>query len=278
MRWLRTTSSVTVNSVSGARLWVPNILSPRVHGHGVGPWPWTGDVCDGCPPRSGRDLPGNGTARRLREDCPPRSATLARTPCTEAGHPATGRQGAVLMSLRPLIRCGAPEPYPSGDRARGSRCPGLRDDSEFPAFVSAQASPPYDVEHALARVDPAPGPRLEQLTARARGLLAEPAGAAAHFAASLAGSAGETWPFERAQLQLDHGEWLRRQRRINDAKPVLAAAMETLHRLGAAPWTRRAESELRACGVAAQTRRPSPARLTGSPRSSARSSSSQARA
>jgi len=28
------------------------------------------------------------------------------------------------------------------------------------------------VEHALARVDPAPGPRLEQLTARARGLLA----------------------------------------------------------------------------------------------------------
>ena len=30
------------------------------------------------------------------------------------------------------------------------------------------------LERALARVDPAPGPRLEQLTARARGLLAEP--------------------------------------------------------------------------------------------------------
>jgi len=68
----------------------------------------------------------------------------------------------------------------------------------------------------------------------------------------LAGPAGDTWPFERAQLQLDYGGWLRRQRRINDAKPVLAAALETFRRLGAAPWTRRAEAELRACGVTAQ--------------------------
>jgi DNA-binding CsgD family transcriptional regulator len=108
------------------------------------------------------------------------------------------------------------------------------------------------LERALARVDPAPGPRLEQLAARARGLLAEPPDAAAHFAAPLADPAGDTWPFERAQLQLDYGEWLRRQRRINDAKPVLGAALETFRRLGAAPWTARAEAELRACGVAAQ--------------------------
>jgi DNA-binding CsgD family transcriptional regulator len=54
----------------------------------------------------------------------------------------------------------------------------------------------------------------------------------------------------RAQLRLDYGEWLRRQRRINDAKPVLAAALETFRHLGAAPWTRCAEAELRACGVA----------------------------
>jgi DNA-binding CsgD family transcriptional regulator len=107
------------------------------------------------------------------------------------------------------------------------------------------------VERALARVDPAPGPRLEQLAARARGLLAEPADAEPHFAKALSDPAGDTWPFERAQLQLDYGEWLRRQRRINDAKPVLAAALETFRRLGAAPWTRRAEAELRACGVTA---------------------------
>ena len=97
----------------------------------------------------------------------------------------------------------------------------------------------------------AAGPRLAQLIARARGLLAAPADAEPHFAAAVADPAGAAWPFERAQAQLDYGEWLRRQRRINDAKPVLTAALETFRRLGAAPWSRRAEAELRACGVTA---------------------------
>ena len=108
------------------------------------------------------------------------------------------------------------------------------------------------LDRALALADAAPGPRLEQLAARARGLLAEPDGAEAHFGQGLSDPAGDTWPFERAQLRLDYGEWLRRQRRINDAKPILAAALETFRRLDAAPWTRRAEAELRACGVAAE--------------------------
>ena len=124
------------------------------------------------------------------------------------------------------------------------------------AAAAARAERPLEartlLEQALARLDPSPGPRLDQLAGRARGLLAGPAGAEPHFAAPLADSAGSTWPFERAQLQLDYGEWLRRQRRINDAKPVLGDALETFRRLGAAPWTGRAESELRACGMTAQ--------------------------
>ncbi|MFE4628534.1 helix-turn-helix transcriptional regulator [Streptomyces mirabilis] len=119
------------------------------------------------------------------------------------------------------------------------------------------------LERALARVDPAPGPRLAQLTARARGLLAEPDSAEAHLAAPLADPTGDTWPFERAQLQLDYGAWLRRQRRINDAKPILVTALETFRRLGAAPWTRRAESELRACGVTVQAPQGAPGALDG---------------
>jgi len=119
------------------------------------------------------------------------------------------------------------------------------------------------LERALARVDPAPGPRLDQLAARACGLLAEPADAGTYFASPLADPAGDAWPFERAQLQLDYGEWLRRQRRINDAKPVLTAALETFRRLGAAPWTRRAESELRARGVTSQAGPVAPGALDG---------------
>ena len=51
-------------------------------------------------------------------------------------------------------------------------------------------------------------------------------------------------------MHLDYGEWLRRRRHINDAKPVLAAALETFRQLRARPWVRRAEAELRACRVA----------------------------
>jgi DNA-binding CsgD family transcriptional regulator len=105
------------------------------------------------------------------------------------------------------------------------------------------------VSRALDRLQDARSPRLEQLAARARGLLAEPADAAAHFEQALAEPAGNRWPFERAQLQLDHGELLRRQRRISDARPFLAAAAETFQGLGARSWARRAESELRACGI-----------------------------
>jgi DNA-binding CsgD family transcriptional regulator len=119
------------------------------------------------------------------------------------------------------------------------------------------------IGNALTRAGLAPGPRLDQLAARARGLLAEPADAEAYFTKGLSDPDGESWPFERAQLRLDYGEWLRRQRRINDAKPVLASALETLRRLGAAPWTRRAEAELRACGVITQATAAAPEALAG---------------
>ena len=106
-------------------------------------------------------------------------------------------------------------------------------------------------------------PRLEQLTARARGLLAEPAEAAAHFQKALSDPGGNRWPFERAQLQLDHGELLRRQRRISDARPFLAAAVETFQVLGARSWARRAEAELRACGIGIPDMPSAPEALAG---------------
>ncbi|HEV3229274.1 MAG TPA: LuxR C-terminal-related transcriptional regulator, partial [Solirubrobacteraceae bacterium] len=87
-------------------------------------------------------------------------------------------------------------------------------------------------------------------TARARGILADPARSEAHFGTALADPAGDQWPLERAQLRLDYGEWLRRRRRINDAKPILTDALETFQRLGARSWAQRAQAELRASGVA----------------------------
>src|SRR6202043_291974 len=64
------------------------------------------------------------------------------------------------------------------------------------------------IEHTLSPLHGIASPRLEQLIARARGILAGPGGAGAYFAAALADPAGDQWPFERAQLRLDHAEWL----------------------------------------------------------------------
>jgi DNA-binding CsgD family transcriptional regulator len=106
------------------------------------------------------------------------------------------------------------------------------------------------LDRALSHLNGTASPRLEQLIARARGIVADPAKAGAHFDRGLRDPAGNQWPFERAQLRLDHAEWLRRRRQINDAKPVLTEALATFRRLGARSWAQRAEAELRACGVA----------------------------
>jgi DNA-binding CsgD family transcriptional regulator/tetratricopeptide (TPR) repeat protein len=106
------------------------------------------------------------------------------------------------------------------------------------------------IKHALSRLDGGASARLRQLIARARGILASPDEAGAHFDEALCDPDGDQWPFERAQLRLDYAEWLRRRRRINDAKPVLNEALGTFRQLSARSWSQRAEAELRACGVA----------------------------
>jgi len=105
------------------------------------------------------------------------------------------------------------------------------------------------IERALSCIDGESTGRLRQLIARARGVLAPPDEAEAHFDNALGDPAGNQWPFERAQLRLDYAEWLRRRRRINEAKPVLMEALGTFHRLGARSWAQRAQAELRASGV-----------------------------
>jgi DNA-binding CsgD family transcriptional regulator len=119
------------------------------------------------------------------------------------------------------------------------------------------------VERALGHLDGTASPRLQQLIARARGILADPARAGDLFAAALCDPAGERWPFERAQLRLDYAEWLRRQRRINEAKPELAMALETFRRLAAPSWAERAEAELRASGIAVTSPQTRPDPLAG---------------
>ncbi|WP_225823573.1 ATP-binding protein [Streptomyces naphthomycinicus] len=101
-------------------------------------------------------------------------------------------------------------------------------------------------------------PRLAAVLHRAAALLTETEDAEKHFRAALADSVTDCWPFEKALIQLDFGEWLRRRRRSADARPHLSAALECFERLDARPWTERAAAELRAAGAPAGTS-PSPA-------------------
>jgi DNA-binding CsgD family transcriptional regulator len=117
------------------------------------------------------------------------------------------------------------------------------------------------LERALGRLGGTPSPRLEQILARARGILAAPAEAGEHFGKALSDPEGARWPFERAQLQLDYAEWMRRRRRINEAKPLLMAALETFRGLQATAWAQRAEAELRASGVSVSAPVGAPAAL-----------------
>ncbi|MFE0456967.1 ATP-binding protein [Streptomyces sp. NPDC058914] len=56
------------------------------------------------------------------------------------------------------------------------------------------------------------------------------------------------WPFHRARLLLAHGRWLRRRRRILEARRPLRAAVESFEALGVTAYGEDARAELRAAG------------------------------
>jgi DNA-binding CsgD family transcriptional regulator len=119
----------------------------------------------------------------------------------------------------------------------------------------------------LEQFPPEPSTRLQHLALRAKALLAETDDEAQqYFDAAKNDPAGSRWPFERAQLLLDYGTWLRRQRRVTDAKTLLGQAREIFETLGAAPWAARAAAELRASHVDVQTRTGSLDELTAQQR------------
>jgi DNA-binding CsgD family transcriptional regulator len=101
--------------------------------------------------------------------------------------------------------------------------------------------------HAAAlRQVAALSPRLA-IVAAAAGATVDPSHE--RFAAALAVPGGERWPFDLARVRLAYGEWLRRHHATSAAREQLAAAQGAFAQLGAAPWTGRAEAELRAAGA-----------------------------
>ncbi|MEV6819414.1 AAA family ATPase [Nocardiopsis dassonvillei] len=127
--------------------------------------------------------------------------------------------------------------------------PALADLASAAARGGRRAEAAAIVERCARALGDGASPRLRALISRARALLADPGDAEAHFRAALADPRLEHWPFERAQTLLDLAEWLRRRRRVAEARGPLTEALEVFRRLGARPWIERARSESRAAGL-----------------------------
>lgn len=111
------------------------------------------------------------------------------------------------------------------------------------------------VRDALA---PHPTTRMTLLLHHAAALVGDPKQAEHHFRLAVVNPAGDQWPLARAQARLHYAQWLRRRRRPLDARPLLAAVLETFSRLGAAGLADEARGELRASGVATSPDLPDP--------------------
>ncbi|GLW47355.1 hypothetical protein Stsp02_30170 [Streptomyces sp. NBRC 14336] len=93
-------------------------------------------------------------------------------------------------------------------------------------------------------------PHAPAQLARCRALLAPADRADELYRQALDRHDAEGGDFERARTELLHGKWLRRRRRLREARTRLGAALVGFERCGARAWAEQARGELRAHGAA----------------------------
>lgn len=97
--------------------------------------------------------------------------------------------------------------------------------------------------------------RLQLLHHQAAAMVSSTPDAESHFQLAAHDAAGDQWPLERARAQLHYGEWLRRARRLAEARPLLSAALSAFECSGAESLAAVARAELRAAGVVSKSAR-----------------------
>lgn len=102
-----------------------------------------------------------------------------------------------------------------------------------------------------------PSPQLHEAMHYARAVLASNDDSACEqfFQDALTAGAIHS-PFTLARVRLAYGTWLRRARRLKDARSPLTAALEAFDAFDAFPWSERARQELRSTGISVKGRAP----------------------
>ena len=128
--------------------------------------------------------------------------------------------------------------------------------SAVPCYVEAAVSAGRD-DHGAGEVVEAfarwagfgADPQAPAQLLRCRALLAPPERADALYRAALDLHDAAGGDFERARTELSYGKWLRRRRRLREARDRLGTALVGFERCGARAWAEQARAELRANGV-----------------------------
>lgn len=177
--------------------------------------------------------------------------------------PGTGFWRAILQDARGITALGAgrgAEAYEHlvriwtpGDPAfnTGVQFYCLADFVEAAVSCSQESAAAAAVDDIGRRSGPMAVPWVRMILSYSKALLAASDQAEKYFLDAL-GTDVQGWPFRRGRSLLASGEWLRRQRRIMDARAPLRTARDIFDALGASPWSDRARGELRAAGEASR--------------------------
>lgn len=179
--------------------------------------------------------------------------------------PGTSFWRAILQDVRGIVALGAgsaAEAYDHLLRVWAPGDPAFNIGTQFfclADFVEAGAScgrtdvATSAVEKIERRADASAAPWVRMTLSYCKALLAMPDQAEKFFQDALA--VVQSSPFRRGACLLAYGEWLRRQRRVADARTPLRLSRDIFDALGAIPWSERARRELRAAGEASRPRK-----------------------
>ena len=179
--------------------------------------------------------------------------------------PGTNFWRALLQHARGIAALGAGRPaeayehqlrvWTPGDPAfnTGMQFYCLADYVEAAVSSGQEGNAAAAVEDVERRAGPMAAPWVRMVLSYSKALLATSDKVEKFFQDALSGDV-QTWPFRRGCCLLAYGAWLRRQRRITEARAPLRTARDIFDSLGAAPSSDRARRELRASGETSRPR------------------------